>query len=206
MRGCGYPVLWPLNLPPYEGMRLNSSQGLWVAGRSPAQVPRSGAGGGAPPPAPALFAQLLGGRGPLGLPGGPNRPKNGLLCGTLRNEISSRRAERGAWRSGVETAVFGEQRRLCPLVDWADLRLVVGGGAGQGRPGQARQQAAAKHAFKLQTGSSLGCWTQPGRGPPDREPQTGPKGISTGPVTAVGFASINAEIRTELEKRVLYAL
>jgi hypothetical protein len=33
-------VLWPLDLPPYEGMRLNSSQGLW-AGRSPAQVPRS---------------------------------------------------------------------------------------------------------------------------------------------------------------------
>ena len=42
--------------------------------------------------------------------------------------------------------------------------------------------------------------------PPDPEPQTGPKGISTGPVTAVGFASINVEIRTELEKRVLYAL
>jgi hypothetical protein len=32
--------------------------------------------------------------------------------------------------------------------------------------------------------------------PPDREPQTPPKGISTGPVTAVGFASINVEIRT----------
>jgi hypothetical protein len=64
MRGCGYPVLWPLDLPPYEGMRLNSSQGLW-AGRSPAQVPRSGAGGPAHAPAPALFAQLLCVRGPL---------------------------------------------------------------------------------------------------------------------------------------------
>jgi hypothetical protein len=42
--------------------------------------------------------------------------------------------------------------------------------------------------------------------PPDREPQTGPQEISTGPVTAVRFASINVEIRTELEKRVLYAL
>ena len=33
-----------------------------------------------------------------------------------------------------------------------------------------------------------------------------PKEISTAPVTAVEFASINVEIRTELEKRVLYAL
>ena len=41
-------MLWPLDLSPCEEMRLNSSQGLW-AGRSPAQVPRSGAGG-APPP------------------------------------------------------------------------------------------------------------------------------------------------------------
>jgi hypothetical protein len=41
---------------------------------------------------------------------------------------------------------------------------------------------------------------------PDPEPQTTPQEISTGPVTAVGFASINVEIRTELEKRVLYAL
>jgi hypothetical protein len=32
--------------------------------------------------------------------------------------------------------------------------------------------------------------------PPDREPQTEPKEISTAPVTAVGFASINVEIRT----------
>ena len=32
--------------------------------------------------------------------------------------------------------------------------------------------------------------------PPDREPQTSPQEISTGPVTAVGFSSINAEIRT----------
>jgi hypothetical protein len=39
-------------------MRLNSSQGLW-AGRSPAQVPRSGVGGGGagggPPPPPQRF-------------------------------------------------------------------------------------------------------------------------------------------------------
>jgi hypothetical protein len=42
--------------------------------------------------------------------------------------------------------------------------------------------------------------------PPDREPQTGHQEISTAPVTAVGFASINVEIRTELEKRVLCAL
>jgi hypothetical protein len=33
-----------------------------------------------------------------------------------------------------------------------------------------------------------------------------PQGIRTGPVTAIGFALINVEIRTELEKRVLYAL
>jgi hypothetical protein len=42
--------------------------------------------------------------------------------------------------------------------------------------------------------------------PPGREPQTPPKEISTAPVISVGFASINVEIRTELEKRVLYAL
>jgi hypothetical protein len=42
--------------------------------------------------------------------------------------------------------------------------------------------------------------------PPDREPQTAHQGISTGPVTAVEFASINVEIRTKQEKRVLYAL
>jgi hypothetical protein len=45
-----------------------------------------------------------------------------------------------------------------------------------------------------------------GPAPRDPEPQTAPQGIDTGPVTAVGFASINVEIRTELEKRVLYAL
>jgi hypothetical protein len=33
------------------------------------------------PRAPAIFAQLLGGRGPLGLPGGPNRPKMGCFAG-----------------------------------------------------------------------------------------------------------------------------
>jgi hypothetical protein len=80
--------------------RTKFGHGTFCGVRSPAQVPRSGAGGGrrggSTPPAPAIFAQLLGGRGPLGLPGGPNGPKNGLLCGTLRNEISARRVERGA--------------------------------------------------------------------------------------------------------------
>jgi hypothetical protein len=43
--------------------------------------------------------------------------------------------------------------------------------------------------------------------PPDPEPQTPThEKHDTRPVTAVGFASINAGIRTELEKRVLYAL
>jgi hypothetical protein len=44
-----------------------------------------------------------------------------------------------------------------------------------------------------------------GAAPRDREPQTQTptKEISTAPVTAIGFASINVEIRTELEKRVL---
>jgi hypothetical protein len=53
-------------------------------------------GGGSAPPAPAIFGHLLGGRGPLGLPGGPNRPKRGPLCATQRDEISSRRVDRGA--------------------------------------------------------------------------------------------------------------
>jgi hypothetical protein len=42
--------------------------------------------------------------------------------------------------------------------------------------------------------------------PPDREPQTAHQGISTGPVTAVEFASITSKYELELEKRVLYAL
>ena len=42
--------------------------------------------------------------------------------------------------------------------------------------------------------------------PPDREPQTPPKEISTAPVTAVRFASITSIYELELEKRVLYAL
>ena len=45
-------------------------------------------------PAPANFAQLLGGRRPLGLPEGPNRPKNGSLWASGGSEISSRRADR----------------------------------------------------------------------------------------------------------------
>jgi hypothetical protein len=73
---------WPLDLPPYEGVRLSSSQGLW-------------AGPGWTQPSPGA-AQLLGGGGPLGLPGGPNGPKNGSLWGTQGGEISSRRVERGA--------------------------------------------------------------------------------------------------------------
>jgi hypothetical protein len=47
-----------------------------------------GAGGG------AIFSQLLGGRGPLGLPEGPNMPKNGSLWAAGGSEISSRRADR----------------------------------------------------------------------------------------------------------------
>jgi hypothetical protein len=67
------------------------------AGRSPARAPRSGAGGragGGNAPAPAIFAQLLGGRGPLGLPEGPNRPKICSLWAAGGSEISSRRADR----------------------------------------------------------------------------------------------------------------
>jgi hypothetical protein len=45
-------------------------------------------------PAPAIFAQLLGVRGPLGLPEGPNRPKNGSLWAAGGSDISSRRADR----------------------------------------------------------------------------------------------------------------
>jgi hypothetical protein len=93
--GCDWTRL------PYEVMRQNPpSWGFW-AGRSPAtsqgaaQRRRGGRRGG-DAPAPAVFAQLLGGRGPLGLPGGPNGPKNGLLCGTQRDDTSSRRVERGA--------------------------------------------------------------------------------------------------------------
>jgi hypothetical protein len=86
-----------LYLPP----KAESFWGL-RAGHSPAQVPRSGAGGGrrggSSPPAPAIFAQLLGGRGPLGLPGGPNGPKIGSLWAASwrHSEISSRRADRAA--------------------------------------------------------------------------------------------------------------
>jgi hypothetical protein len=65
-------------------------------------------------PAPANFAQLLGRRGPLGLPGGPNGSKNGSLWGTQGHEISSRRVDRGAL-SGVETAVFGGHWGACPF-------------------------------------------------------------------------------------------
>jgi hypothetical protein len=43
-----------------------------------------------------ILTQLMGGRGPLGLPGGANGPKNGSLWGTQGNEISSRRVDRGA--------------------------------------------------------------------------------------------------------------
>jgi hypothetical protein len=42
--------------------------------------------------------------------------------------------------------------------------------------------------------------------PPDRESQTPTEELDTAPVTAVGFASKNVEIRTELENRVLYAM
>jgi hypothetical protein len=83
------------------GSPLSSAEGgafRLAAGRSPAgrRVGAQGGaqggahdvaqgGGGGNDPAPANFAQLLGGRGPLGLPGGPNGPKNGLLWPTQAN-------------------------------------------------------------------------------------------------------------------------
>ena len=64
------------------GYPLSSAEGgafrLGVAQPGAAQRRWGGRRGGNDP-APANFAQLLGGRGPLGLPGGPNGPKNGLL-------------------------------------------------------------------------------------------------------------------------------
>jgi hypothetical protein len=47
-------------------------------------------GGGAPPPQQFLRSvqQLLGGRGPLGLPEESNRPKNGSLWAAGGSEIS----------------------------------------------------------------------------------------------------------------------
>jgi hypothetical protein len=67
-------------------------------------------------PAPAIFAQLLGGRGPLGLPGGPNRQKNGSLWAAGGSEISSRHQdeliERRPEEQGTQDA-HKKQRRVC---------------------------------------------------------------------------------------------
>jgi hypothetical protein len=69
------------------------------AGRSPAgrRVAALGGapGGGTTPPQRILRSCWAGERGPLGLPGGPNGPKNGSLWLTQAHEISSRRVDRG---------------------------------------------------------------------------------------------------------------
>jgi hypothetical protein len=60
-----------------------------------AAAPAQRRGGAAVPgrAPPGFFVQLLGGRGPLGLPGGPNGPKIGLLWGTQGGGVSPRRAD-----------------------------------------------------------------------------------------------------------------
>jgi hypothetical protein len=65
------------------GLRFPSVFRRKLSGWRSLAVRRVAAQGGNDP-APANYAQLLGGRGPLGLPGGPNGPKNGLLFGQLR--------------------------------------------------------------------------------------------------------------------------
>jgi hypothetical protein len=83
LRGYGFSLQWPLNEAPslLRGCALG-----FGAGRSPARAPRSGAGAGGGRggdiPAIAAFAPVLGGRGSLGLPGGPNGPKP-ILCAQL---------------------------------------------------------------------------------------------------------------------------
>jgi hypothetical protein len=113
-----------LDLPPYEGVRLSSSQGIW-AGRCPAQVPRRGA----PPPQRFLRSCWVeDGRGPLGLPGGPKIGQKMFcfaeLCGTRSrqqgaskevHEVGSKRPSlRGAtaaiyvrWWIGLICALLG---------------------------------------------------------------------------------------------------
>jgi hypothetical protein len=64
-----------------------------------------------------ISAQLLGGRGPLGL----------LLEGQMGQKVV-RFAELGGMRSRQDASkeVHESGRiRACPLVDWADLRLVI---------------------------------------------------------------------------------
>jgi hypothetical protein len=72
---------------------LSSAEGgafrLGVAQPRAAQRRRGGRRG-RNDPAPANFAQFMGGRGPLGLLGGPNGPKNGPLCAAGRSEMSKR--------------------------------------------------------------------------------------------------------------------
>jgi hypothetical protein len=62
---------------------------------------------------------------------------------------------------------------------------------GKGEPGESVCSASAQRRLPIPGGRHQIA---------DREPQTAHQEISTGPVTAVGFASINAEIRTELEE------
>jgi hypothetical protein len=83
-------VLWPRRRRrsrPRAGRRVAAHQGgAQGAGTTPPQrILRRGGND----PAPANFAQLLGGRGPLGLPRGPNGQKNGSLWAARGSEISS---------------------------------------------------------------------------------------------------------------------
>jgi hypothetical protein len=81
--------------PATEGMQISGAMASGpppICGGAPQQL--SGTLGWTQPSPGAEL--LLGGRGPLGLPGGPNGPKNGSLWGTQGGEISSRRVERGA--------------------------------------------------------------------------------------------------------------
>jgi hypothetical protein len=91
---------WPSVFSSAEGGAFISGFGLGAAqpGRRAAAQGRARARGGGGAPAPPIFAQLLGERGPRGLhtgrPGGPNGPKIGLLWAAGSSEISSRRADR----------------------------------------------------------------------------------------------------------------
>jgi hypothetical protein len=111
---CGYP--------------LSSAEGgafflASRAGRSPASAPRSGAGGGAQggerPRTSEFCAVAVGGRGPLGLPGGPNGPKNGCfaaLSGTRSRQDESKEVHE----------VFGVQWGACRFAVPPDMAVVGG--------------------------------------------------------------------------------
>jgi hypothetical protein len=95
LRGASPPPLPQLPSGVSIDIPAAGVSGFW---RDPTTTRRS-----APP-------QLLGGRGPLGLPGVPNGPKIGLLWPTQASEISSRRVDTdavvGVCDSDVD-AVFG---------------------------------------------------------------------------------------------------